>query len=93
MSIEGDGDRPRRGAPSNSRLSERLARVEEKQDHVIEQIDHVARTLDDDLSTLETTVDVMKPRHDRLWYTYQAVKWGTGIVVSGGLAGRAFGLF
>lgn len=92
MSSESDENGPpTRGPPSNSQLTERLARVEEKQDHVVAQIDRVAESLDEDLAEIETSVEAIEPRHERLWHTYQAIKWVATITITGGVAGRALG--
>lgn len=83
---------PTSDAPSNSKLAERMARVEAGLEHVDTKLDHHGETLDriaDNLdSQLDETaeeVEEIKPQHKRLWLTHQALKWFVGVSAGGTL--------
>lgn len=79
------GQESRRGAPSNSELAERTARIEANVEHVAETVDRIDDKLDAEMADVQDDVDDIKPEHKRLWLTYQAAKWGAGIASGGGV--------
>ena len=72
------------GYPSAVEIRERLTRVEEKQDAQIEKLDIILEQLDGRLLSVSEKVEMMLPRHNRMWIVYKGSKWLIGALVAGG---------
>lgn len=82
--------RSRDGAPSNSELAERTARIEEQVDHVADTVDRIETTISDDLEETEEQVEANAERVASMWTAYRLARWG--IPVAGTLVGALAGL-
>lgn len=72
------------GYPPAIEITDRLARLEEKQDGQSEKLDIILEQLDGRLSTVNAKVEMMLPRHNRMWFVYKGSKWLLGALIAGG---------
>lgn len=83
MSIE-----TQQGAPSNSELAERTARIEEKVDHISEAVDRIEDDLVEKHDELAEDVEENEKRVNEFWTIYRFLLYTIPLLVgSGGLVG------
>lgn len=63
------------GYPSNVELGQRPAHVEPKQDAQMEKLELISDQLEDRHSSSSGKVEMMLPRHNRMWIVYRGSKW------------------
>lgn len=80
-------DDRRPGAPSNTELAERTARIEEQVEHVADTVDRIEERLDDDLAEQMDVVETNRKRTESMWTAYRIARWTlpTGATVAGAL--------
>jgi hypothetical protein len=79
-----DGDRRRRGAPSNAELAERTARLEQKIDHISDSVDRIEGKLIEEHEELTERVDDTERKADRFWTIYRFILYLIPLVLGTG---------
>lgn len=79
------------GAPSNSELAERTARIEANVEHVAETVDRIEETVTEDLEETTEQVEAVDEKVATMWPVYRFGRWvlPIGVGVAGALASLA----
>ena len=77
-----------RGAPSNTELAERTARLEEKIDHMNDSVERIEDALLEEHEELGEKVDTNEKRVNKFWTIYRFLLFAIPLIIgSGGLVG------
>lgn len=76
------------GAPSNSELAERTARIEQEVHHVAETVERIEERVVDEQDDLEARVEENEEKVATVYVYHKAVRYGVPIL---GAAGSFFG--
>lgn len=68
------------GAPSNSKLAERTARIEEQVGHVAETVERIEERVVDEQDELEERVEETEEKVGTVYTYHQAIKYGLPIL-------------
>lgn len=86
MSERNDPDQVHRGhVPTNLQLAEQIKNVDGKIEHQADVLERIEDGLESNQTELKGRVADLEPRQQRMWYTFQALKWVIVTASGGGL--------